>query len=90
MDIQELQSLRDKMAEVEKQVIEDITAKATLLGFVLVKLDTSAPPAPSKTKEPKKPKYADANGNTWSGKGKKPKWLTDALLDGKTLEDLAT
>jgi hypothetical protein len=43
MDIQELQSLRDKMAEVEGQVFEDIQAKATLLGYVLVKIDTAAP-----------------------------------------------
>jgi hypothetical protein len=33
-------------------------------------------------------KYADGNGNTWSGRGKKPKWIKDALAVGKTLEDL--
>ncbi|OIS90305.1 H-NS histone family protein [Brucella cytisi] len=26
---------------------------------------------------------------TWSGKGRKPKWVTDALEQGKTLDDLA-
>lgn len=26
---------------------------------------------------------------TWSGKGRKPKWVTDALAAGKTLDDLA-
>ena len=25
----------------------------------------------------------------WSGKGRKPKWVTDALAAGKTLDDLA-
>lgn len=32
-------------------------------------------------------KYADAHGNTWSGKGRRPKWLNDALTAGKTLAD---
>lgn len=27
---------------------------------------------------------------TWSGKGRKPKWVTEALASGKTLDDLAT
>lgn len=32
-------------------------------------------------------KYADAHGNTWSGKGRRPKWLNDALTAGKTLTE---
>jgi DNA-binding protein H-NS len=26
---------------------------------------------------------------TWSGRGKRPQWVNDALAEGKTLEDLA-
>lgn len=34
------------------------------------------------------PKYRDsATGNTWSGRGLKPKWLTAALAAGKVIED---
>ena len=32
-------------------------------------------------------KYEDERGNTWSGKGRRPKWLKDALATGKTLAD---
>ncbi|CDN61911.1 H-NS family nucleoid-associated regulatory protein [Burkholderia cenocepacia] len=32
-------------------------------------------------------KYADTRGNTWSGKGRRPKWVNDALTEGKTLAD---
>jgi DNA-binding protein H-NS len=32
-------------------------------------------------------KYADANGNTWVGMGKRPQWLRDALAAGNSLED---
>lgn len=36
------------------------------------------------------PKYRDpASGKTWTGRGLKPKWVTEALDSGKTLEDLA-
>lgn len=31
--------------------------------------------------------YRDAHGNTWAGRGRRPKWLTEALEHGKTLED---
>ena len=35
-------------------------------------------------------KYLDAEtGNSWTGRGLKPKWLTAALAAGKTLEDFA-
>lgn len=34
-------------------------------------------------------KYRDASGNTWTGRGLKPRWLTAALAEGKSLEDFA-
>jgi DNA-binding protein H-NS len=33
-------------------------------------------------------KYKDDAGNSWSGFGPKPRWLTEALAGGKTLDDL--
>jgi len=35
-------------------------------------------------------KYADENGNTWTGIGRRPKWLKDALAKGKTLAEFDT
>ena len=32
-------------------------------------------------------KYADEHGNTWSGIGRRPRWLNEALATGKTLAD---
>jgi DNA-binding protein H-NS len=34
------------------------------------------------------PKYRGPNGDTWSGRGIKPRWLTSALKEGKTLDEL--
>ncbi len=41
------------------------------------------------TGKPVAAKFADGNGNSWSGRGLKPRWLTAALNDGKKLEDFA-
>lgn len=37
-----------------------------------------------------KPRYSDGTGNTWSGRGPKPKWVKSALAEGKQLSDLAS
>lgn len=34
-------------------------------------------------------KYSDGQGNSWSGIGKRPYWLRDALDAGRTLEEFA-
>ncbi|MCY1263103.1 Nucleoid occlusion protein [compost metagenome] len=33
-------------------------------------------------------RYRDGNGNTWTGRGKRPAWVDAALASGKTLDDL--
>ena len=57
---------------------------------------TSKKAAPAKSHQPliakDKPKlpakYRDSDGNSWTGRGSKPKWLTAALAAGQTLETL--
>ena len=41
------------------------------------------------SRRPVSAKFTDGNGNSWSGRGLKPRWLTAALSDGKKLEDFA-
>lgn len=47
--------------------------------------------AKRRTRKPAKPKYAhpDNPEQTWSGRGRRPRWLEEALAQGKTLEDMA-
>jgi DNA-binding protein H-NS len=33
-----------------------------------------------------KPMYRDENGNTWSGRGRPPRWITSAIAEGKSKE----
>lgn len=45
----------------------------------------------AKTASPRKRsipvKYRDESGNTWTGRGSKPRWLVAALADGRKIED---
>ena len=34
------------------------------------------------------PKYRDAAGNAWSGRGPRPRWVKAAMAAGKSLDDL--
>ena len=34
------------------------------------------------------PRFRDAHGNTWAGRGMQPKWLREALAAGATLDSL--
>ncbi|MGO4154372.1 H-NS family nucleoid-associated regulatory protein [Cupriavidus sp. YAF13] len=44
--------------------------------------------APASKKTNQAPiRYRDEAGNTWTGRGKRPTWLTKSLESGKTLED---
>ncbi|HWK83538.1 MAG TPA: H-NS histone family protein, partial [Caldimonas sp.] len=34
-------------------------------------------------------KYTDGSGRTWSGRGRRPGWVNEALAQGKPLQSLA-
>lgn len=59
---------------------------AKSFGYSLEELMSSAP---TKSKSP--PKYANPNdrSQTWTGRGRKPQWMIDALQAGKSLDDLS-
>ena len=35
------------------------------------------------------PKFGDGSGNTWTGRGNRPRWLVAALAEGKTMDQFA-
>ena len=45
-------------------------------------------PKASRRKKGSVARYQDGAGNTWSGRGRKPKWFTDALASGKTADEM--
>jgi len=47
--------------------------------------------AKRRTRKPAKPKYAHPENpdQTWTGRGRRPRWLEEALNKGRSLEDMA-
>jgi len=97
LSLKELKQLQDKVAiaifDFEKrkkaETLAELKALAKSKGFSLDELldDTKS----KKKKAPVEAKYADpANPEkTWSGRGRKPKWLVEALESGSSIEDFA-
>jgi DNA-binding protein H-NS len=83
--IEGLTSARQQVAELEREMLEDVQAKATLLGYELVKAEGRPKLLPQK-----KVKYRGPNGEEWSGKGKRPTWIMKLTTEGANLEDFAT
>ncbi|MEQ3624416.1 MAG: H-NS histone family protein [Celeribacter sp.] len=59
-------------------------------GFSLSDLSASGESAKAnKPKSPPKYRHPENPEMTWTGRGRKPNWLSEALRDGKSLEDFA-
>lgn len=95
-----LKELRDLQSQVAKAVasfedrkkrdaLAELEEKARSMGFSLAEL-TGAPVVARKRSAaaPKFANPADAT-DTWSGRGRKPRWFDSAMKAGKKPEDLA-
>ena len=97
LSLKELKDLQDKVAiaifDFEKrkkaETLVELKALAQSKGFSFDELLDSG--KANKKKTPVAAKYADpANpDNTWSGRGRKPKWLAAALENGASIENFA-
>ena len=95
LSLEELKTLRkdvDKaIAEYkERQLLkarEEVEAVAKKLGYSLSEITGVGG---GRKRKPAAAKYAhpDEPGLTWSGRGRRPRWVNEALESGKTLEDL--
>lgn len=88
-------ALEKQIAEAQRAARSDAIAKVKALmaeyGLTAADLAGKAPAAP-KAEGSKKvaAKYRDpASGQSWTGRGLKPKWLQAALASGKQLSDFA-
>ncbi len=72
------------IAQKRHETLMQLREQAAVLGFTANEL------LPSKNGRDKVAvKYKDDQGNTWSGRGKRPAWLVEALDQGRSLEDFA-
>ena len=96
MSIAELNKLISdaQAALAKKQVVaEKVRKLAQDNGLNISDLMTAEKQKKAKTKKPRgkvAPKYKNpANGSeTWTGRGRQPRWVADALTEGKSLDDI--
>ena len=71
----------------KKNAIQKATEIAKAAGFASLEDMLAAQPAKQKAE----PKYRHPENSelTWSGRGRKPGWIAEALEAGKSLEDFA-
>lgn len=88
-------ALEQQINEVQQSTRADAIAKIKALmdenGLTLADLSARATGSPKKESTSKvAAKYRDPeSGQTWSGRGLKPKWLQAAVDAGKSLTDFA-
>ncbi len=70
-----------RIRELERAAVAELEARAKQFGFSLLKANGAPPPS--------KPKYRGPQGEEWSGKGKRPGWIMQALAEGQSIEDFA-
>lgn len=97
LSIEELENLvRDAQAEIvsrkeaEKQrVLDQIRELAASIGMTPEALLKQQAGGRGGAKVEAKYRHPDDPSQTWSGRGKRPQWVNDALAAGTSLEDLA-
>ncbi|WP_415402453.1 H-NS family nucleoid-associated regulatory protein [Tateyamaria sp. SN3-11] len=94
LSLSELKDIQKKAAKAiqsfearkRKEALAAVEAKAVEMGFSLSELTGGAKPKGTKSA----PKYCHPENpaQTWTGKGRQPNWVKDALANGIAIEDL--
>jgi DNA-binding protein H-NS len=83
----------EQLLQVRDDVGKELNRKSTELRSQLARLGGDIAPGRGRESSLKgrkvAPKYRDRSGNTWAGRGAKPRWLVASIKEGKKLEDFA-
>ena len=100
MDLNELKALKKQVEKAidsfetrrKKTALEALEATAKEQGFSLSELLDAASSTTKARGQAAAPKFANPHNpdETWSGRGRRPAWVTAALEGGASLESLAT
>jgi DNA-binding protein H-NS len=89
------QQIADQLKEQRAAAIAQIKTLMSEHGLTIADVAGGKAGRPAKTADgAEKPKVAakyrdPASGSTWSGRGLKPRWLSQAIAEGKSLTDFA-
>jgi DNA-binding protein H-NS len=96
LSLKDLKDLQSQVAKAiagfedrrKREALAELEEIARAKGFSLAELTGAAP---MRKRTPSTAKYANpANkADTWSGRGRKPRWFSEALAKGKRPEDMA-
>jgi DNA-binding protein H-NS len=82
--------IADFQREQRGEAINKVKALMAEYGLTLADIGSRAAAAPKKATTKVAAKYRNpATGDTWSGRGLKPKWMAAALAGGAALSDFA-
>lgn len=76
---------KDEKARIRKE-LEELAAKS---GYSLDELLGEAAEKVAKTRKPVQIRYRSPEGNTWTGQGRTPTWLSAAIAAGASKESFA-
>ena len=78
--------IQKRQQQNKKNVLSEMKQLAASIGMTVEQILESA----SQTKAKGTPKFKNPSDptQTWTGRGKRPGWLNDALQAGKTLDEL--
>jgi DNA-binding protein H-NS len=99
MNVEQLEDLirraRARIDEVKDEMVsklkEELSARAKAHGFEISDLFGGRGKGKTRARSVVKPKYRNpANPEqTWSGRGRQPAWVKEAVAKGKSMDDLA-
>lgn len=89
MSVDELLRLRDEITAVLGKKADELKEQLSLLsgGQAPPRARRGRPRGSALRGRKVAPKYRGPGGETWTGRGIKPRWLSAALKDGKKLDD---
>ena len=97
LNLSELKRLQSDVAKAidsyedrkKKEARSELEEKAREMGFSLAELLGDVAKYGKRRTIAAKYRHTENSSLTWTGRGRKPKWVTEALAAGKTLSDLA-
>ncbi|MEA3413858.1 MAG: H-NS histone family protein [Pseudomonadota bacterium] len=79
--------IKSRQDEERKRVLKEMKDLAASIGSTVEELVGTS--APKKRRIPPKYRNPKDASQTWTGRGKQPRWIRDSLASGKKLTDLA-
>lgn len=76
-------------SEDKTRALKEVEALAKQFGYSLEDLINQPTAKESKARKPVAIRYRSPEGQTWTGRGRSPTWLSDAIANGASKDDFA-